>query len=302
MRHVGLTDALADLPATVVLLFAIVTQLGDAWFVFGAIALLYWLAGDRLTADPRRSGAVLVAVGLAALAVTLGFKSAFAFPRPPGAGMATPPSWLPASLGPVFVDAATGDGFGFPSGHAIGSTMVYGGAAVLYEGFLDRRRRYALAGFLVALVSFSRLVLGVHYLVDVLVGIAVGLVALWAVLRVARVGSGEPSPTRGFLAALVLVAAAAILAALGGHPEPTREAVFGLGSVLGGLGAWRVFGGGPRLGAVPTLAGVVVAGATLGAVYGVEPSLPVTFVVSAVGVGWVVALPGLVGRLPPGLR
>lgn len=302
MRDLGVLAALGDLPPTVVLLFAVVTQLGDAWFVFAGIALLYWLADTRLTADPRRTGAVMVAVGLSALGVTLALKGLFALPRPPGAGTATPPAWLPELLGSVFVEAATGDGFGFPSGHAIGSTMAYGGAAVLYEGFLDRRWRRVLAAGVVAVVALSRVALGVHYLVDVLVGIVVGAVALWAVLRVARDDRGRPAPTRGFLLALGLVLVALAIGTLGGHPEPTREAVFGLGAAVGALVAWQLVGAGHRLGPAPTGAGLVVAGGTLGAVYGVEPSLPVTFVVSAIGVGWVVALPGVVGRLPETMR
>jgi len=85
----------------------------------------------------------------------------------------------PVALEPVFADIATGHGPGFPSGHALGTTMVWGGVALILDQG-TRRARAAVAGTVVALVSLSRLVLGVHYAVDVVVGVALGLLALGA--------------------------------------------------------------------------------------------------------------------------
>ena len=43
-RGVGVTDLLTDLPTVVVVVFAVLTQLGDFWFVATASVLTYWLA------------------------------------------------------------------------------------------------------------------------------------------------------------------------------------------------------------------------------------------------------------------
>ncbi|MFL5980745.1 MAG: phosphatase PAP2 family protein [Gaiellaceae bacterium] len=74
------------------------------------------------------------------------------------------------------------DTYSFPSGHAMMSTAVYGGFAYLaWSRVRGPRARVALvlgtAAFL-ALICFSRLYLGVHYLSDVLAGAAGGAFCL----------------------------------------------------------------------------------------------------------------------------
>jgi undecaprenyl-diphosphatase len=68
--------------------------------------------------------------------------------------------------------------YSFPSGHALSATVVYGFiACYVVRHARTRPVRVAtvlLACALVALVAFSRLYLGVHYLSDVLAGIAEG--------------------------------------------------------------------------------------------------------------------------------
>lgn len=79
------------------------------------------------------------------------------------------------------------DTYSFPSGHAMVSTAVYGALAYLaWSRLRTRRRRLVLiAGtvVLVALIDFSRLYLGVHYLSDVLAGTAGG--AFWLAVSIA---------------------------------------------------------------------------------------------------------------------
>jgi membrane-associated phospholipid phosphatase len=69
---------------------------------------------------------------------------------------------------------------GFPSGHATMSTLVYGGLALVHRRHVPSEGTVAaaLAALVVLAVSLSRVVLGVHYLGDVLVGLLVGAVAL----------------------------------------------------------------------------------------------------------------------------
>jgi membrane-associated phospholipid phosphatase len=79
------------------------------------------------------------------------------------------------------------DTYSFPSGHAMVSTAAYGAFAYLAWGPLGTtgRRLIVVAGTvtIVALISFSRLYLGVHYLSDVLAGIAGG--AFWLSVSIA---------------------------------------------------------------------------------------------------------------------
>ena len=71
--------------------------------------------------------------------------------------------------------------FGFPSGHASGAVAMWGGLAVVF-----RNRRLAwLAPFMVVLVAFTRLYLGVHFLADVAGGALLGglvLLAAWKLI------------------------------------------------------------------------------------------------------------------------
>jgi membrane-associated phospholipid phosphatase len=69
--------------------------------------------------------------------------------------------------------------YSFPSGHAMASTVFYG--LLSTYALVHARQRYAAyiamaaAVFMVALVAFSRVYLGLHYLSDVVAGIAEGV-------------------------------------------------------------------------------------------------------------------------------
>ena len=79
------------------------------------------------------------------------------------------------------------DSYSFPSGHAMISAAAYGALAYLAWPQLRTRRRRALlvaaTALVVALIGFSRLYLGVHYLSDVLAGVAGGV--FWLSLSIA---------------------------------------------------------------------------------------------------------------------
>ena len=294
MHGWGVTEALAGLPDWVVVLFALLTQLADAWFVFAGLSLLYLLDDDRLATEPRRTGAVLLALGIATLAATVAFKTAFGVHRPAGAGSATPPGWLPGLLGPVFVDFATGDGFGFPSGHATSSSLVYGGLALYLDRLWDRRRRIVAAAGVVATVALSRLVLGVHHLPDVLAGMAVGTTLLLAIRWI----SGR-EPTRAFLA-VVALGVASVVAAMTfapGNVDELLKASLAVGAAGGAALAWRRFGGShPPIPVRIAVPGATVLGGLWGGIYVAElPPIP-SALGSALVLGGIVALPGLIAR------
>lgn len=224
-RGLGLVEVLHGLASEPVLIvFALLTQLGDVWFFFLLGGLLY-VAGDqfpRWGIDRRRG---LFVLGLLLTYVTLigVLKNFFLLPRPPGAGEAPVIAWLPAVFQGVLASIATGSGPGFPSGHAFGSTLVWGGfALVVFEDELSLGWLGAAA--VVGLISLSRLILGVHYLVDVVVGVGLGVVVLGVLYVVADRGT---APAR-----VLLVAVGA--GALGLIQGVTFESVAALGSAWAG--------------------------------------------------------------------
>ncbi len=247
-RGIGGVAFADSLPDPVVAAGGLLTQLGDMWFLLLAIAVLYWRArGGRapsLTATPLRDCLLLLALAVGSYAAVAALKSVFALPRPPGAGTAALPAWLPPAVAPVYESLVTADGYGFPSGHATAATAVYGGAAVLLRAGTPRLR-YAAAGTVVALVAFSRLLIGVHYPVDVAAGSLLGLAVLALLLAlVRRFGSpvcspGSPGSARaGTHSPAPALAGAALLALVALALAPGLEPLLGLLGVAAGLGLW----------------------------------------------------------------
>ena len=323
-RGVGEIALVDALPEVVVVVFAAVTHLADPWFLFGLLAVGYWFGGGRVAGSPRRAGATAIAAVTCAYAATALGKAWFAVPRPPGAvGPADVPAWLPGLLSAWYEGQVLSDGFGFPSGHATGAAAAYLALALVYDRAWTPGRRYLAAGAVAVAVAASRVVIEVHYLVDVLAGLAVGvgvvLGALWLAgdprFRggradsddgpVAADGSGtdlEPTaaldPTPAFLLAAVLSAVAAGVAFAAGHPGEVVEAGIGIATGAGGAVGWLLVDGDEsaltaRV-AVPALAvtGVLWVGA-----YALADSLPVTVAATTVAVVAVVALPSLPSRV-----
>lgn len=68
--------------------------------------------------------------------------------------------------------------YSFPSGHAMGATVLYGFIACYFarhaRSWWGRVLPFVVAAAMVATVAFSRMYLGVHYLTDVLAGLVEG--------------------------------------------------------------------------------------------------------------------------------
>ncbi|MBI4729566.1 MAG: bifunctional DedA family/phosphatase PAP2 family protein [Acidobacteria bacterium] len=79
---------------------------------------------------------------------------------------------------PPVLRLAHASGWSFPSGHATRAAVFYGTLAILagrlWPAWTARVRAWACAAGVVVLVAASRLILGVHYLTDVLGGMALG--------------------------------------------------------------------------------------------------------------------------------
>ena len=95
---------------------------------------------------------------------------------------------------------ATAPGNSFPSGHALGSMVVYGALTLVFLPAVPAKWRtlfIAVPALLVLLIGFSRVALGVHYTTDVLAGWLLG--AAWLgvtayAFRVWRRETGHTAP------------------------------------------------------------------------------------------------------------
>jgi undecaprenyl-diphosphatase len=156
-------------PAALVDVMRVLTYLGSAGVLgplaLGAALLLAWRG-------LARAGVFVLTAFVASEALDQLLKELFRRARP--------------SLEDSFQRLAT---YSFPSGHAFASTATYGALALVVAAAIPRARRaLVVAGtaVLVALVAASRVVLGVHYLLDVLAGIAAGIALLSALLLAFR--------------------------------------------------------------------------------------------------------------------
>lgn len=295
-RGIGVAKILhGHAPAVVIVLFAIITQLGDLWFLFLLGGGVY-IAGVYIPHRRIERPQGLFVLGLVALYTTLSraLKGWFMLPRPPGASDPPTLNGIPLILSGVVtrISTAGGIGTGFPSGHALGTTLVWGGLALTLDGDTTRRH-LALAGVVVLLVSVSRLVLGVHYVVDVLAGAGIGIVVLGVLYRVTDHGA-EPGPV---LFGAVIFGVIAVLVDL------TVASVAAFGGALGGWLTWTMLADtiparpSSRLDALLGVVGIGVAGAALSGVYLVTGSVLVAFLGTAISGSVVVAAPRVGDRL-----
>lgn len=290
MHGLGVSEALQGvLPKTAVIAFAIITQLGDLWLFFVVLSLVYWF-GERfpVVGVDRRRAAFVIALALGGFSLSVGLKSLFALPRPAGASAVARTDILSPSLHTIYRNFATATGYGFPSGHAIGATLVWGGLAMVVDRWTNHQR-FAGAALLVTLVGFSRVALGVHHLSSVLVGIGVGAGYLWLAWHIA--GGRFLRPSRAFALATLTGILGVIIV------DPAGDIVGALVAALGGTLAWLAVGGAVDLpphhleGPVCAIVGLPVFGGLFALAILGEPPVVVGAVTYATVVTGVLALP-----------
>ncbi|WP_247002087.1 phosphatase PAP2 family protein [Halosolutus gelatinilyticus] len=270
----GIWEAFPDAYAGVA---AVVTEFGGPTALMFVLALLYWLTR-------RRETALVISYAVAGVSFILLLKLVIGLPRPPEE---------------VFLVPNDDDPYGFPSGHAFAATLVYGGLLLTFDRYRDPLAIGA-ATSAVVLVSLSRVVLGVHYLGDVIAGAIVGLAFLVAVHAIV---AGDPR--RGF----ALGGAIAVPAVLVTGGE--SDVLIALGGSVGGLLASTRLGSLPDLrsrleGALLVVVGIgaIVVGVVLESLAAaIASTLVAAIALTAVNAGLFVAIllaPAVVGRVSIG--
>ncbi|MDZ7849707.1 MAG: phosphatase PAP2 family protein [Halodesulfurarchaeum sp.] len=184
MRDLGVTSAIApQVPEPAVPALVVLTVFGGPKLVAIASTSGSVLGVYSGRVEPARARRFLVAVALV-LSVSVFVKYGLGMPRPPETLMAIPE-----------------DGYGFPSGHATAAA----GLATAFVGVFRSEGRWLaiVAGAYVLVIAATRVLLGVHYLPDVLTGIVLGVVVATLGLRADR-----SRPRATVAAALVAVAVA----------------------------------------------------------------------------------------------
>ncbi|WP_435334078.1 phosphatase PAP2 family protein [Haloarchaeobius sp. TZWWS8] len=283
LRFVELTPLLRRLvPEPLAPVVVLVSHLGDPFFLLGLLVLVYWF-GDR------DAGIRLLGLGLASFGFVLAAKHLLAVPRPT-VGPPVPVESVPWLLRPSYEVATGGTSSAVPSGHALASTVVYGGLAARrsVRDRLGAGRVAVTAAGLVVAVCLVRVYLGAHYAGDVVAGVVLGLALLAATRRLL-------TPRRPVVTLWVAAGFGTVAAGL----SPTEtEALAVFGGTLGATVAWSTVAvprdSWPRslavVGPVAAAGLVCVAGA---AVLFVFQSPLVVVLAAAVGLGTVVAVPAL---------
>lgn len=132
--------------------------LGVELFYMALVPIVFW-------GFSRKAGIHLLVLVIATAYSNSLLKWVFSRPRP---------YWVSSDVTGFDVE----NSFGIPSGHSQNAVVVWFFLAGLLSAQGRRALWYSLAAFVVFLISFSRMVLGVHFLQDVLCGWAIGAVIL----------------------------------------------------------------------------------------------------------------------------
>jgi membrane-associated phospholipid phosphatase len=141
-------------------IFSLITHLGEETFFLVIAIVFFWCVN-------KREGYFILITGLVGTLFNQLAKLFFRIPRP----------WV---LDPEFdiIEAAREEatGYSFPSGHTQNIAGTYGAIAA----YQPKKWKTALCTTIIVLVAFSRMYLGVHTLLDVVVSLvfALGLVLL----------------------------------------------------------------------------------------------------------------------------
>ncbi|BAL91761.1 putative phosphatase [Actinoplanes missouriensis 431] len=163
---------------TVVAVLQQISSAGGRGFMIPLVALLVLMLIIRRRPRPAL---YLVVTGLGAMILDPSLKALIGRVRPV-----------------VEVPVATAPGNSFPSGHALGSMVVYGMIVLVFLPAVRRRWRpffIGAAAVIVAAIGFTRIALGVHFLSDVLAGWLLGVAWISATAYAFRMWRREAGHT-----------------------------------------------------------------------------------------------------------
>lgn len=206
----GLTDTFRDVLPGLGDFFLFISQFGSELIFIGVLLLIYWSVN-------KREAILATYVLLIAVLSNYWLKVIIAKERPPVS------NWYPGADAP---------NYSTPSGHAQYSATLYG-------WFTAKLRTWwmaIIAVVLTGLIGVSRVYLGVHYLGDILLGWAIGIITIILLVyfdRPIRDFLGrynfEQQNLALFVIGLVMILIAAVL------PEPPNENFGALGGLTIGL-------------------------------------------------------------------
>ena len=159
LHEIGLILLVQRLPEWFTPLMLFFSALGTETLFLVLLPIIYWCINPRL--GVRVGLILLVTAGINAIG-----KLVTHAPRP---------YWIDARVKALSTETS----FGMPSGHAQVSVAIWGVLAAATR----KPAAYLAAGLLVVLIGFSRVYLGVHFLSDVVIGLLLGILTLWLVLR-----------------------------------------------------------------------------------------------------------------------
>lgn len=224
-RGIGEIEAVYHLiPDWLAVIAGLITQLGDVWFLGLILGLLYLSSANWQEDIAAAWGVYLIGLGTYS-----GLKEFFALPRPM---VPLRELDLPSVVQSLYDTTATATGYGFPSGHATNATVVYLGLALLLP-IGTRRQRLLGAVSLAILIGFSRVVLGLHYLVDILGGFLTGGIVLLIGLRLlARAPIDRETAIFGL--AVVMSSITVVMS------DVNVDSLLLLGATLGAFAGWQL--------------------------------------------------------------
>jgi sphingosine-1-phosphate phosphatase 2 len=133
-----------------------ISELANEKFYMIFLPLLYWCINQSV-------GLQVISVFLVSVWINVFTKDALLLPRP---------FWVEEGVRQLHKE--TNLGYGFPSGHVMGATTIWG-----YFIFRHKKLLLSIIGvFIIVLIALSRLYLGVHYLTDVIGGLVMALIIL----------------------------------------------------------------------------------------------------------------------------
>ena len=150
---------LQDMGNSFIGIMKLFTFLGNEEFYLLLFPVLFWCIDNNLG---FRAGLIL----LLSTTINSYFKWMFRLPRP---------YWINDEV----VAHTSETSFGAPSGHSQNAVVMWG----LIASSIQKPWSWRTAIFIIIMIGLSRMVLGVHFLLDVITGWAIGAFLLWIFLR-----------------------------------------------------------------------------------------------------------------------